>query len=124
MCTADSPGCALAAPGRAFGSVADALRVTRAAAVYLNSPPAADLDGAARAEALEQLGAITSLLGAAANGILRRFDASDDHDTDGYATAAAWLADVLRRAADHPASRLDDLLPWHWKRTTDQAAAA
>ena len=36
----------------------------------------------------------------------------------------AWLADVLRRAADHPASRLDDLLPWHWKRTTDQAAAA
>jgi hypothetical protein len=92
MCTADSPGCALAAPGRAFGSVADALRVTRAAAVYLNSHAAADLDGAARAEALEQLGAITSLLGAAANGILRRFDASDDHDTDGYATAAAWLA--------------------------------
>src|SRR5882762_9212293 len=36
----------------------------------------------------------------------------------------AWLADVLRRIADHPASRLDDLLPWHWKRTTDQAAAA
>jgi transposase len=36
----------------------------------------------------------------------------------------AWLADVLRRIADHPVSRLDDLLPWHWKRTTDQAAAA
>jgi hypothetical protein len=36
----------------------------------------------------------------------------------------AWLADVLRRVADHPASRLDDLLPWHWKRTTEQAAAA
>src|SRR5207237_630224 len=29
----------------------------------------------------------------------------------------AWLADVLRRIADHPASRLDELLPWHWKRT-------
>ena len=28
----------------------------------------------------------------------------------------AWLADVLARIADHPASRLDDLLPWHWAR--------
>jgi transposase len=36
----------------------------------------------------------------------------------------AWLADVLRRIADHPTSRLDEQLPWHWKRTADQAAAA
>lgn len=36
----------------------------------------------------------------------------------------AWLADVLARIADHPASRLDELLPWHWKATQDQAAAA
>jgi hypothetical protein len=28
----------------------------------------------------------------------------------------AWLADVLRRIADHPASRLHELLPWHWKK--------
>lgn len=26
----------------------------------------------------------------------------------------AWLADVLARIADHPASSLDQLLPWHW----------
>src|SRR3954449_4153500 len=26
----------------------------------------------------------------------------------------AWLADVLRRIADYPASRLDELLPWQW----------
>ena len=26
----------------------------------------------------------------------------------------AWLADVLARIASHPASRLDELLPWHW----------
>jgi len=26
----------------------------------------------------------------------------------------AWLADVLARIAGHPASRLDDLLPWNW----------
>jgi len=36
----------------------------------------------------------------------------------------AWLADVLRRIADHPAARLDQLLPWHWKNRADQAAAA
>ena len=26
----------------------------------------------------------------------------------------AWLADVLARISDHPASRLDQLLPWNW----------
>jgi hypothetical protein len=52
MCTLDGSGCALAAPGgpfagaaRAggFASVGDALRAARAAAAYLNSPPAAEL---------------------------------------------------------------------------------
>jgi transposase len=27
----------------------------------------------------------------------------------------AWLADVLARIADHPAHKLDELLPWHWQ---------
>ena len=27
----------------------------------------------------------------------------------------AWLADILARIADHPASKLDDLLTWAWK---------
>jgi hypothetical protein len=92
MCTPDGSGCALAAPGGAFASVADALRVGRALGAYLNSPPARDLEAPARGEALEALGAITSLLGAARNGLLRRFDAGYDHDADGYASSAAWLA--------------------------------
>jgi Domain of unknown function (DUF222) len=92
MCTPDGSGCALAAPGRGFPSVADALRVGRALGAYLNSPAASNLDGPARGEALEQLGAITSLLGAATNAILGRFDADYGHDADGYASSAAWLA--------------------------------
>jgi transposase len=35
----------------------------------------------------------------------------------------AWLADVLARLPDHPARRIDDLMPWHWK-TSPQAIAA
>ena len=40
----------------------------------------------------------------------------------------AWLADVLSRIADHPAQRLDELLPWRWRQPAtgsvefDQAA--
>jgi transposase len=36
----------------------------------------------------------------------------------------AWLADVLRQINDHPASKLDELLPWRWRRHTMDAAAA
>jgi len=35
----------------------------------------------------------------------------------------AWLADVLARIADHPASRLDDLLPWNWSKPKTALAA-
>ncbi len=36
----------------------------------------------------------------------------------------AWLADVLRRINDHPAAKLDELLPWHWRPPERDAAAA
>jgi hypothetical protein len=35
----------------------------------------------------------------------------------------AWLADVLRRINDHPASRIDELLPWNWRKPHRAEAA-
>jgi transposase len=34
----------------------------------------------------------------------------------------AWLAFVLAKLPDHPAKRIDELLPWNWKAATEQAA--
>jgi transposase len=36
----------------------------------------------------------------------------------------AWLADVLRLINDHPASRLDELLPWNWRKAAVSHAQA
>ena len=37
----------------------------------------------------------------------------------------AWLADVLARIADHPAHRIDQLLPWNWQpHSASQSQAA
>jgi transposase len=36
----------------------------------------------------------------------------------------AWLADVPARIADHPASRLNELLSWKWKRSQTPVTAA
>ncbi len=77
-------------------SVAVALRMARAAADYLNAPDAAGLDGAACGEALIALGEIQAKLAAAHAEFLRRFDAADAHDADGYGSASAWLAAKTR----------------------------
>ena len=35
----------------------------------------------------------------------------------------AWLADVLARMPDHPAKRINELLPWNWKTPAHAVAA-
>ena len=36
----------------------------------------------------------------------------------------AWLTDILKRLPDHPAKRIDELLPWNWKQAHQLKAAA
>jgi hypothetical protein len=95
MCTADdthADGDAFdLAGGRAFGNAPQALRVAGAALDYLNSA-AGDLDGAVCGDLLVSLGEVQAKLTAAHAMLLRRFDAANAHDADGYASSSAWLA--------------------------------
>ena len=76
--------------GRCFGSAPDALAVAGAALDYLY-PAVAGLDGAACGELMIALGAVQAKLTAAHAGLLRRFDAADAHDADGYGSSSSWL---------------------------------
>jgi hypothetical protein len=69
MCTAD---------GQMFGSVAEALRMTRAGLDYLNGPGAGELDDASYGTVLRSLGEIEAKFTAAHASVLARFDAADD----------------------------------------------
>jgi Domain of unknown function (DUF222) len=82
MCTADGP---------VPGSVAEALRMTRAGLDYLNGRAGTGLDAASCGPVLRSLGEIGTKFTAAHAAVLSRFDAADAHSADGYATSAAWL---------------------------------
>ena len=74
------------------GSIAEALHMAHAGMDYLNSPAAAELHAASAGPVLAALGELQAKATAAHAGFLRRFDAADAHDADGYGTSAAWLA--------------------------------
>ena len=81
--------------GSAPGSVAEALRTAVACLDYL-IPVAPELPAAACGEALTALGEVRSKLAAASAVLLRRFDALDGHDADGYGSSSAWLAAMTK----------------------------
>jgi hypothetical protein len=59
---------------------------------YLNSPQTTELGAASLGEALTVLGDLQGRLATAQAAFLRRFDAANAHDADGYASSSAWLA--------------------------------
>jgi len=73
-------------------SIAAALRAAREAVEFLNSPAAAEADGAACGAVLAELAAVRDKLAAANVTFLRRFDAAGGHRADGYASSGSWLA--------------------------------
>src|SRR3984957_11746664 len=87
MCT---PG-AVQPGGLAFDSPVAALRTASAALDFLNAQTTV-LDGRACGDLLISLGEVQAKLTAAHAGLLRRFDAADAHDSDGYGSSSAWLA--------------------------------
>jgi len=87
MCTEEARSCS--GPPQ---SAAEALRVMSAGLDYLNSPAAGELDAAAIGDVLMSLGELQAKFTAAHTSFLRRFDAADAHDADGYGTSASWLA--------------------------------
>ena len=91
MCESNAPGVLHPAnPGPA--TVSEALELAKLAVDFLNSPAAAGLPGSACGEALTALGDLQGKMAAAHAALLRRFDAADAHDADGYASSSAWLA--------------------------------
>jgi Domain of unknown function (DUF222) len=91
VCEADGRMSAGSAPG----SVAEALRTAVACLDYL-IPVAPELPAAACGEVLTTLGEVRSKLAAAHAIVLRRFDALDGHDADGYGSSSAWLAAMTK----------------------------
>src|SRR5215475_2654974 len=79
-------------------NVTEALRMVNAGLDYLNGPGGAGVDAAALGEVLVGLGEVGAKFTAAHAAFLRRFDAADAHDADGYGTSAAWLAAMAKLA--------------------------
>jgi len=97
MCAVDD-----AAGGGVPASAAEALRMAAASLDYLSSLAAGDLDGPGCGAALVELSQVQAKLAGARVRLLRRFDAVNGHDADGYGSATPWLiakAGLTRKAA-------------------------
>jgi hypothetical protein len=97
MCAVDD-----AADRTAPASTEEALRMAAASLDYLDSLAADDLDGPGCGAALVALSQIQAKLAGARARLLRRFDAVNGHDADGYGSATPWLmakAGLTRKAA-------------------------
>ena len=91
MYTADAGGDAFN-PAAGLASAARRRRCVAGTALdYVNSA-VADLDGSACGELLIALGEVQAKLTAAHAAVLRRFDAANAHDADGYGSSSSWLA--------------------------------
>ena len=55
--------------------------------------------------------------------IMAKLNDVDPRASVGPKDGPTWLADVLRRIAGHPASRLHELLPWSWGKQAAKPAA-
>ena len=95
MCSPDAPHAGGDAfdptTDHSFGSASQALATVGAALDYLNSA-IAGLDGSSCGDLLIALGEVQAKVTAAHAGLLRRFDAADAHDADGYGSSSSWLA--------------------------------
>src|ERR1700752_5298649 len=93
MCTADAThaGDPFDPAGRFFSDAPAAVATAAAAMDYLNAA-VAGLDGRACGELLIALGEVQAKVTAARARLLRRFDAADAHDADGYGSSSSWLA--------------------------------
>src|SRR5215468_3183347 len=100
--------------GQPPGTVAQALRMAHAGLDYLNSP-AADLPAAAAGPVLTALSELQAKVTAAHAAVLRRFDAADAHDADGYGTSAAWLAAMTKLAPKDARAAV-----WRMRRLTER----
>src|SRR5215831_12976351 len=105
------------------GSVAEALRMAHASMDYLNSPAAEDVPAAACGQALIALGEIQAKHAAAYARLLRRFDALDGHDADGYGTSSAWLAAMAKMSGKDAKAAVGQMRQLGGRRLLEDALA-
>ena len=91
MCTADHTHAEGDASTPGPGGASQALRAAGAAMDCVNAA-IADLDGTACGDLLIVLGEVQAKLTATHAAVLRRFDAANAHDADGYGSSSSWLA--------------------------------